>query len=276
MNQRTRVESTAGVFGEISRPTIHAGPFTVTVAHLSPGLRLPPHAHECATLNVVLDGQYGEALERRALQLHGPATLIVKPSGTLHKNQIGSSLTECIVVSLAINANARGQQRMPVFGDVVVQRSEKVARCGGRLRAELARKDDLTALTVETLVTELLAEAVKACGAPPAAGVRWLDRVRELLHDEPGPQSLGDLAGRVERHPIYLARAFRAAFGCSVGEYARTIRVERARRLVHRSRLSLSQIAVCVGYSDQSHMTRDFKRSFNQTPGSYQRLIRGY
>ena len=47
---------------------------------------------------------------------------------------------------------------------------------------------------------------------------------------------------------------------------------ERARRLLHHTRLSLSEIAATVGYSDQSHLTRDFRRAFNHSPGAYRWL----
>jgi AraC family transcriptional regulator len=87
---------------------------------------------------------------------------------------------------------------------------------------------------------------------------------------------LSDLARRIGLHPIYVARAFRARFGCAVGEYARYLRVERARRLLHHTPLALSDIAARAGYSDQSHMTRDFKRAFDQSPGAYRKLTRGH
>jgi AraC family transcriptional regulator len=131
-------------------------------------------------------------------------------------------------------------------------------------------------LAVEGLVGELFAELARIPIPRPDARNRWLTRARDLLHDEPGPQSLSELARRIGLHPIYVARAFRARFGCAVGEYVRCLRVERARRLLHHTRLSLSEIAVQVGYSDQSHMTRAFRRAFEQSPAAYRRLTRDH
>ncbi|HEX5030289.1 MAG TPA: AraC family transcriptional regulator [Candidatus Eisenbacteria bacterium] len=227
-------------------------------------------------MNVVLHGEYRETVEGCALQSHGPATLIAKPAGTVHGNQLGSNPVECLIIEVRADTVAALRDSVPQLFDVFVQRSAQVARYGGRLRAELARRDDVTPLAVEGLVSELLAELARTPIRCPDAGNHWLTRARDLLHDEPGPQSLGDLAHRIGLHPIYVARAFRARFGCAVGEYVRNLRVERARRLLQHTRLPLAEISAEAGYSDQSHMTRDFRRVFDQSPAAYRRLTRGH
>ena len=254
------VQVSSGVLGGVPNPALCAGAYSVTVASLPPGLQLPPHAHERATLNVVLDGPYEETVGRRSLGTHGPATLISKPAGAVHENRV-SEPVECLVIEVDAS---------DVVDDVVIQRSARVAHCAGRLRAELVRADDVTTVAVEELVLGLLAE-----GRPgPEGNNRSIARARDLLHDEPAPQSLSELADRLGLHPVYLARAFRARYGCSVGEYVRCLRLERARRLLHHSRLDLGAIAAEAGYSDQSHMTRDFRRMFDHSPGAYRRLAR--
>jgi AraC family transcriptional regulator len=265
----------AGVLGGTPEPTVVTGLYAVTPVWLPSRLHLHPHAHEQATLNIVLEGEYPEAVGGGAVQSHGRATLIAKPAGTVHANRMGSAPAECLVIELRTDLAVLGDS-VPPFVDVHVRRSAQIARYGGRLRAELARQDDVTPLAVEGLVCELLAELARAPIRKPDACSRWLTRARDLLHDEPGPQSLSDLARRVGLHPIYVARAFRAQFGCAVGHYVRSLRVERARRLLHHTRLPLAEVAAQVGYSDQSHMTRDFRRAFNQSPAAYRRAARGH
>lgn len=269
------VHVVAGVLGGAPEPTVWAGPYAVTPVWLPSRLHLHPHAHEQATLNVVLEGEYLERVGAGALQSHGPATLIAKPAGTVHENHVGSAPVECLVIERRPGTSAAWGNSVPPFVDVLVRRSAQIARHGGRLRAELARRDDVTPLAVEGLVGELLAELARTPTRTSDARGRWLTRARDLLHDEPGPQSLSELARRIGLHPVYVARAFRAQFGCAVGDYVRCLRVERARRLLHHSRLPLSEIAAEVGYSDQSHMTRDFRRAFDQSPAAYRRATRG-
>jgi len=271
------VKVVAGVLGGAPQPTIFAGPYAVTPARLPSRLRLHPHAHEQATLNVVLQGEYGEMVEAGALQCHGPATLIAKPAGTVHANRVGAAPVECVVIELRTGTDTPAAlgDFVPTFVDVLVHRSAQIARHGGRLRAELALRDDVSPLAVEGLVCELLAESARTPIPRPDARNRWLTRARDLLHDEPGPQSLSELARKLGLHPIYVARAFRARFRCAVGDYVRCLRAERARRLLHHTQLPLAEIAARAGYSDQSHMTRDFRRAFEQSPAAYRKLTRG-
>jgi AraC family transcriptional regulator len=264
----------AGVLGGTPEPTVVTGHYAVTPVWLPSRLHLHPHAHEQATLNVVLEGEYQETVKGGVLQSYGPATLIAKPAGTVHANHLGSTPVDCLVIELRTDTLAALGDSPLV--DVHVRRSAQIARYGGKLRAELTRRDDVTPLAVEGLVCELLAELARAPIRKPDARSRWLTRARDLLHDEPGPQSLSELARRVGLHPIYVARAFRAQFGCAVGDYVRCLRVERARRLLHHTRLPLAEIADQVGYSDQSHMTRDFQSAFDQSPAAYRRVARGH
>ena len=260
------METTSAILGGSAEPALLAGGCVLAIARLPARVRLPPHTHEHATLNVVLHGNYGEAVERRGLESYGPATLIAKPPGASHWNQLGPDPAECLVVELKGGT---------FVTDFLVRRSADIARYGGRLRAELARQDDLRLLIVEGFVAELLGAVALTRSPRPESGRAWLLRVRDLLHDNPGPLSLTMIAARVGLHPIYVARAFRARFGCSVGEYARVLRVERARRLLHHTGLALSEVALRTGFADQSHLTRDFRRAFEQSPAAYRSLVRG-
>jgi AraC family transcriptional regulator len=63
-----------------------------------------------------------------------------------------------------------------------------------------------------------------------------------------------------------VTRSFRAFTGMTIGEFTRAQRLERARLLLTDPSLSLAQIAQLAGFSDQSHLTRLFRRCLNVTP----------
>lgn len=88
-----------------------------------------------------------------------------------------------------------------------------------------------------------------------------------MLREERATVSLEALARHSGRHRVHIARAFRRHFGCSVGEYVSSLRVNRARELLLRTRLPLARIAYRAGFADQSHMTRQMKQRLGTTPG---------
>ena len=61
-------------------------------------------------------------------------------------------------------------------------------------------------------------------------------------------------------------RAFRLRFGITPHAYVIRKRIELAQSLMLTTKDSLSQIALACGMTDQSHLTRTFRRITGQTP----------
>jgi len=72
----------------------------------------------------------------------------------------------------------------------------------------------------------------------------------------------------------HLARAFRTAFGMSVGGYIRERRLQRAAALIRDSNSKLVDIAAAVGFCDQAHFSRAFKTRFGTTPAAFRNDVR--
>lgn len=81
--------------------------------------------------------------------------------------------------------------------------------------------------------------------------------------------SLDDLAEEVELSKYYFARRFKQRTGQSPYQFVIYERVRTARRLLRETTRSLARIALEVGFSSQSHLTRTFKRHVGTTPGRY-------
>jgi AraC family transcriptional regulator len=71
---------------------------------------------------------------------------------------------------------------------------------------------------------------------------------------------------------VYLARAFRRAYGCSITEYVQRHRIRRAAALIADRRLPLTQAAYAAGFADQSHLCRSFRRHAGVTPSAFRAL----
>jgi AraC family transcriptional regulator len=103
---------------------------------------------------------------------------------------------------------------------------------------------------------------------------QWLDRVERYLVDF-DRISVQEIALRLGVHPVWLARAYRAAVGEGIHETLRRRRVERGLMLLRDVDCPAAQIAAEAGFCDQSHMIRCFRAVLGRTPGEAQRQQRG-
>jgi AraC-like DNA-binding protein len=93
--------------------------------------------------------------------------------------------------------------------------------------------------------------------------------LRDLLDDRLRTGvTLNEAAELVHAHPAHLVRSFSSAYGIAPHQYLTARRVERARRLLLDGRRP-AEVATEVGFHDQAHLTRHFKRLVGTTPGRY-------
>jgi len=91
-----------------------------------------------------------------------------------------------------------------------------------------------------------------------------LGYIREHLQ---APLTLRDLAAVAHLSPYHFARRFKASTGLPPHQYIIARRIERAKQLLRgQDDLSLAQVAARVGFWDQGHFTRHFKRLVGVTP----------
>jgi AraC family transcriptional regulator len=95
------------------------------------------------------------------------------------------------------------------------------------------------------------------------------DAVRFIQANYSRNLSLQDMADSVHLSPFHLARVFKQALGVSPHQYLIQVRVNSARALLAAGsgERSLAEVANAVGFADQSHLTRHFKRLLGVTPG---------
>lgn len=133
---------------------------------------------------------------------------------------------------------------------------------------EYLMADDASAFGLTGAIFEMLSGLMRSS---PRDGFRpkWLIKARDLLLD--GQWSLSVLADEVAVSPTHLAREFRRHFGASVGNYARSQRLEAALFELANSADPISSLAARFGFADESHFVRQFKRRYGVTPARYRR-----
>ena len=94
-------------------------------------------------------------------------------------------------------------------------------------------------------------------------------RIRDRLHDGyASPLTADDLAAAADCSRYAAYRAFSATFGLAPSDYQRQLRLREARRLLGTG-MPAAQVATDVGFADQAHLTRWFRRCYGVTPGAY-------
>lgn len=85
----------------------------------------------------------------------------------------------------------------------------------------------------------------------------------------PYPITVYDIASHVGLERSYLYRLFKNKKGCSPSDWLTNVRLEHAVKLLEQKSLSITDVALTVGFYDLSHFSRVFKRRFLCTPGEY-------
>jgi AraC family transcriptional regulator len=162
------------------------------------------------------------------------------------------------------------------FDRIAELRGRELTWLAWRLAGELRAEDTAAPLAAEGLALELLAATTRETRTERAhARPAWLRAAEELLRARLADRiGLSELAETVGVHPAYLARAFRAHYGLSVGEYGRRLRLAWAAAELARGDKPLVEIAADAGFADQSHFTRVFRRQVGTTPARYRERAR--
>ncbi len=99
---------------------------------------------------------------------------------------------------------------------------------------------------------------------------RRLRRAIEFMHDNCGRElSLAEIAGAAYLSEFHFARLFKKITGATPHAYLAALRIERARRLLAETDLSIGEIGARVGYTSQSHFTKVFHAATGLTPKAF-------
>ena len=210
-------------------------------------------ARERALLNCIKGGDEENLLKYHQIPLDGEA-------GILSRNnplRAQKNLAICSV-TLATRAAIEGglsSEEAYTLSDVYIQEIEETGEIKTLFDLELKMLCDFTK-RVHQVKMRKYSKAVRLCC------IYIFKHLYETI-------SLVELAKYVTLHPNYLSELFKKETGFTVSEYIQREKIEEAKRLLTSSEYSLLDIAAWLGFHDQSHFTRVFKKFEGITPSKY-------
>lgn len=203
------------------------------------------------------------------------STLLFEPGETHETHRVAKPqefqvlfLTPDTMQKFSEEMNIPGQ---PHFNPAPVIDEQFYSSCK-RLHAAII--DDEAVIEQQTRLTEcvgmlLSCHAEKRVPTMPNSGKQPLLRARDFLHDQLAQSvSLDEITAIAGLSLFHFLKAFTAHFGLPPHTYQIHLRIERSLPLL-RQCMSLSRVAETMGFNDQSHFIRHFKRTMGVTPGQY-------
>ncbi|MFJ6326888.1 MULTISPECIES: helix-turn-helix domain-containing protein [unclassified Rhizobium] len=260
----------------------------ITKAHYAEGEILHPLGYENMTrLSINLDEVGGVTEPRLSRNVpcpveHKPRYMAFAPAGTPlwgYASKLGYCYDATVMFDLDVLSERLQHQ---------VGRSEGEAP---RLRFAEPRIWTLTNMLVaipsedpsyrlygDSLTAAIFAIAFESRETHARSGTlaSWqLNRVTEYMRLRlPEQVELQELASLVGLSQWHFARAFRASTGMSPYQWQLDIRLKQARHLLLSTDHTIDEIAVATGFSDYTHLIRQFKKKVGVPPAAWRRMHR--
>jgi AraC-like DNA-binding protein len=193
-------------------------------------------------------------------------------AGLVEKGDVASYFSLYIPSDLMSQAmrDCFAASALPYFGDPVVLDRRLTGKLEGFI-ASLKRGS----LELETHYLSFLGELIgryadsKFSLPTLKEEPRAVQEAREYLHTNVERDvTLAELASIVNLNRSYLIRAFKKTTGLPPHAYFLQLKLSEAKRRLVRG-AAISEVALEIGFADQSHFSRAFKNTFGLTPAQY-------
>jgi AraC-like DNA-binding protein len=235
------------------------------------------HWHETHSIGVITGG--------RSTYVNGPheevveegAVVVINPGDVHGCNPLGDAPWSYLMFHLdpawlgGVQARLRGDADAAFRPyDQAALRAPHVVDAGVRLFDVLADARRSPAEREAAVVAFVaLLDGALAPGREPEAAARKVERVAEYIDTHfANALPLQDLCDAAQLSGSYLIRAFKKRYGVAPHEYQTNRRIQYAKARL-RAGAPIAQVALDVGFADQAHFQRVFKRMTAATPGQY-------
>lgn len=156
----------------------------------------------------------------------------------------------------------------------ITLRGSKIPLILAQLHRELRVQDAASALAVQGLVLQAMAELTREVQTSSSKPPLWLRQAVGFLADNVGDRvdmkHLAAVAGIGARD---VMKGFKRFFNRTPAEYLRCHRIAMARQRLVETGESIAQVANDLGFYDQAHFCHEFKKATGCSPTEYRKLV---
>lgn len=264
-----KLQPQTGNYYGVSSPVHQVSGLRLAERTYTADFKTPRHSHPEAYFCLILDGTSRQTYGSKS-RVREPLTTTFYPPNELQSEFFGCDGGR--IFNVELDARWLGHFReYAVIGEESNDfHGGSVAWLMSKLYHEFRRIDHASALVIEGLTLEIIAEASRKFAVRGNRTARWLEQARDILHEQFADNTtLACIAKLVGVHPVYLASSFRKEYQCTIGDYRRQLRIEFACRELSKFNSSLAQIALAAGFANQAHFSKTFKRFTGTTPSTY-------
>ena len=231
--------------------------------------------HETYTICSVAQGASYCKYRAKELFLNAKSSLLIEPGETHHAEPFTPGNYKVLMIAPSVVTDATKELGLPTIPHLCCPRSDDPKLfislyrfCAAVETGEsLLEQQSLFAACVRILLEYSEHKLPKQGGMNAHRAVARIKRYLQERFAE--PVSLDELAALTGLSRYYLARTFTKQVGVAPHTFQINVRIARARMLL---RAGVSPVCVSneLGFADQSHFTRHFKRCWGVTPSNYQ------
>lgn len=232
----------------------------------TPSLIVPWHYHENAYFIYNINGHFNEVTKKGTSDLL-PNALLYHHSQEAHYNCNIQETFEFIHIEIEQRWFEKYNVNDSVLKGGHCIDNPAIKSIFSKVYTESLIQDSVSDIAIDGLLLQAFAELLRTTAKSVSDKPLWVKRVVELLNDSNYNYfSLESLASELDLHPVYLSRTFPKYFNTTISDYIRSIKLEKASRLLIASSLSIAQIAYECKFSDESHFIKVFKKAYGMTP----------
>ena len=257
-----------GEFNEWDAKTRRSSTFMLSELIQKHPIEIPKHSHKRAFFDLLINGNYAADYDGKNFSCNSMSVLWCPPE-VMHTAKIGKDGGHFLTIEIGHSSLRLLEEYSPIPRSFLTKKP-KLVSLAMRLFHEFKNWENHSTLTGEGLTLEMLgvlAHKEKVLDDKPP---KWLLRIAEKLDSEfTENPTTRELASEAGVHPVHLAKVFRKFYGQTINEHIQNLRVNYALRLLRNIEMPLTEVAALAGFSDQSHLTRTFKRLTSTTPGAF-------